>query len=82
MVKAIIDINANANRVLNMIKAKYGLKDKSLAIEVMAEQYEQEILEPELKPEFIEKMKKIEKQKDIHIGTIEDFRKRFGIKKR
>ena len=61
MVKAIIDINQRTNRLLNIIKAKYGLKDKSEAIDKMAEQYNQEILEPELRPEYVEKIKKLEK---------------------
>jgi len=29
MVQAIIDINERTNRILNILKAKYGLKDKS-----------------------------------------------------
>ena len=62
MVKAIININENTNRLLNILKAKYGLKDKSEAIDKMAEEYEEEILEPELRPEYVEKIKKIEKQ--------------------
>jgi len=61
MVKAIININENTNRLLNILKAKYGLKDKSEAIDKMAEEYEEEILEPELRPEYVEKIKKIEK---------------------
>ena len=61
MVKAIINITENTNRLLNILKAKYGLKDKSQAINKMAEQYETEILEPELRPEYVEKIKKIEK---------------------
>lgn len=62
MVQAFIDINERANRLLNILKAKYGLKDKSQAIERMAEEYEEKILEPELKPEYIEKIRKIEAQ--------------------
>jgi len=62
MVKAIININESTNRLLNILKAKYDLKDKSQAINKMAEQYQEEILEPELKPEYIEKIKKIQKQ--------------------
>lgn len=62
MVKAIININESTNRLINIIKAKYGLKDKSQAIDLMAEQYEEEILEPELRPEYIEKIKKIQKE--------------------
>ena len=61
MVKAIININENTNRLLNILKAKYGLKDKSEAIDKMAEEYEEEILEPELRPEYVEKIRKIEK---------------------
>jgi len=36
-VKAIIEINKETNRVLNMIKAEYELKTKSDAIEKLAE---------------------------------------------
>ncbi|KKG34719.1 DUF2683 family protein [Methanosarcina mazei] len=79
MVQAIINIDERTNRVLNIIKAKYGLKDKSAAIIKMAEEYEKEILEPELKPEYIEKLKEIEKQKAIEVGTVENLRKRYGL---
>ena len=48
MVQAIVDISMEANRVLNIIKAKYGLRDKSQAINAMAREYEEEMLEPEL----------------------------------
>ena len=61
MVKAIININESTNRLLNILKAKYGLKDKSEAIDKMAEEYEEEILEPELRPEYVEKIRNIEK---------------------
>ena len=75
MVKAIININENTNRLLNILKAKYGLKDKSQAIEKMAEKYEEEILEPELRPEYIEKIKKIRKGKYHKFSSIEELRK-------
>jgi len=53
MVQAIVDLSEHANRVVNVVKAKYGFRDKSEALEQMALEYEQEILEPELRPEFI-----------------------------
>ena len=37
MVKAIIDISKDSNRILNIIKAEYDLKTKSEAIEKLAE---------------------------------------------
>lgn len=62
MVQAIININDNANRILNIVKAKYGLKDKSQAIEIMAEKYSENLLEPELRPEYVEKIRNLEKK--------------------
>jgi|TARA_B100002003_G_C13890987_1_gene434491 hypothetical protein len=79
MVQAIIDIKDKTNRVLNMVKAKYDLKDKSEAINVMAKQYEDSILEPELRPEYIEKAKKIMRQKKIAVGTVDNLRKRLSL---
>ena len=79
MVQAIITIDDRTNRILNIIKAKYGLKDKSAAINQMAAEYEEEILEPELKPEYIEKLKKIERQETIEVGTVENLRKRYDL---
>lgn len=79
MVQAIINIEDRTNKILSVIKAKYGLKDESEAINFIVAEYEEEMLEPELKPEYIEKLKKIEKQKTIDLGTIENFRKRYGL---
>lgn len=62
MVQAIIKISDRTNRVLNIVKAKYGLKDKSEAINTMAEQYENNLMEPELRPEYVKKLKKIRKE--------------------
>jgi hypothetical protein len=75
MVQAIINIEDRTNRILNIIKAQYGLKDKSAAIDFMAAEYEEEIMEPELKPEYIEKLKGIEKQKAIGpFETVDDLK--------
>ncbi len=78
MVQAIINIDEKTNRILNILKAKYGLKDKSQAIDVMAQQYEEKILEPELRPEFIKKMEKRQKEKTVEI---KNFKKHFGLDK-
>ena len=79
MVQAIINIEEHTNRILNIIKAKYSLKDKSSAIDLMATQYEEEILEPELKPEYIEKAKKIIQQKPVDVGNVENLRDRLEL---
>ena len=71
MVQAIINIGENTNRILNIVKAKFGLKDKSEAIDLMAEQYGEEILEPELRPEYKTKLTKIMKGKHLSRAQFE-----------
>lgn len=77
MVQAMINIEENTNRVLNIVKAKYGLKDKSKAIDLVVSEYEDNFLEPELRPEYIEKLKRIANGKHIRVGSISDLRKRY-----
>jgi len=79
MVQAIINIDEHTNRILNIIKAKYGLNDKSSAIDLMATQYKEEILEPELKPEYVEHARKIMRQKPVDVGSVENLRSRLDI---
>ncbi|MCK5292234.1 MAG: DUF2683 family protein [Thermoplasmata archaeon] len=76
MVKAMIDIDKRANRVLKIVKAQYGLKDKSKAIEKVVHIYEEELMELELRPEFIERIRKIRGEKSIKVDS---FAKRYGL---
>ena len=48
--------------MLNIVKARYNLKDKSKAIEKLALDASEDILEPELRPEYIEKLKRIKRE--------------------
>jgi hypothetical protein len=77
MVQALIDLDVNANRVLNIVKAKFGLKDKSEAIKAVIDYYIENEQEPELRPEFIERLKAAENGKFVEVG---DFSKRYGAK--
>ena len=74
MVKAMVDIDEHGNMVLNVVKAKYGLHDKSQAINLVLAQYEEGILEPELRPEFITRLKKKDKEPT---RKVKDFRREF-----
>ena len=80
MVKAIVDIDEQANNVINVLKARYGLKDKSQAINEMARQYKELVLESDIKPEYLRKLKKIQKEPIIRIGSASDFQKRYKTK--
>ena len=75
MVQNIIDIGKSEDRILNIVKAKFGLKNKSQAIAMIAKIYEESFLEPELRPEYLEKLKKIDKEKGIPFKNIRELRR-------
>ncbi len=76
MVQAVINLDEHENRVINIIKGKYGLKNKSEAIEYIVNEYEKEHLEPELRPEYIEKMNLRQNEDTV---KVKDPRKHFGL---
>ena len=75
MVQAIIDLKERQNRVLNIVKGKYGLRNKSDAINLVISKFEEEFLEPELRPEYVKKLQKIRKGKYIKFNSVEELRK-------
>jgi len=75
MVQALVELNENTNRVLNMVKAKYGLKDKGEAIQIVVDRYIKEENEPDLRPEYLEKLQKIRKGKYTKFSSIDELRK-------
>ena len=76
MVQAMIKISDEANQVINIIKAKHNLKDKSQAIEVLAQEYAHKVLEPSLRPSFVKKMKKRSQEETVEVA---DFNKHFKV---
>ena len=78
MVQNVIDMDENEDRILNIVKAKYGLKNKSQAVAMLTKIYEESFLEPELRPEYIEKLNRIKREKGIKFRNIEELRKMTG----
>ncbi len=77
MVQSLVTLSEDANRVLNVVKAKHGLRTKSEAIELVTRAYAEELLEPELRPEYVERLRRIEKERST---AVRDFSKRYGIR--
>lgn len=67
MVKAIVEISERANRIINIIKAKEDLNDKSDAINLIIETYSKECMEPEFRPEFIKELLEAQKEKTVKV---------------
>ncbi|AEH07590.1 DUF2683 family protein [Methanothermococcus okinawensis] len=80
MVKAIVNISDENNQIINIIKAKYNLKDKSEAINKIIEEYTELLLEPELKPDYVEKIKKImERNNMVEFDSVDELRRELGL---
>jgi hypothetical protein len=79
MVKSIVNLNEEENRVINIVKAKYGLKDKSQALSIIVKRFEEHELELELRPEFVKEIE--DTRKKGKFIKVKNFAKEFGLKK-
>jgi Protein of unknown function (DUF2683). len=70
MIQARVKMSDRTNHVLNIVKAKYKLKDKSAALDLVVAQYEEKILESRYRPEFIKEM--LDSENDEVIGPFEN----------
>jgi len=71
MVLARLSINEYSNKVLNVIKARFGLKDKSEALNRFAEMYGDDVVEKEANDKYIKKI----------LGIDERHMKKYAYKK-
>ena len=62
MVFARLNLNEYTNKVLNVVKAKFDLKDKSEALNKFAQAYGDEIVEREAKDQYIKKILEIDER--------------------
>jgi hypothetical protein len=78
MVKNVINLDERESRVINIVKAKYGLKDRSQALSVIIKRYEECELEPQLRPEFVKDIE--DTLKKGKFNKVKDFAEEFGLK--
>ena len=75
MVQAIVNLGEHEDRLLTIIRGKFGLKNKSEAVNFVIDKYGEELLEPELRPEYKEELLRIDKGKFKRFASIDDLRK-------
>ena len=78
MVKNIVNLTERESRIINIVKAKYGLKDKSQALSIILKCYEECELEPQLRPELVDEIE--ETRKSGKFVKVKDFGKEFDVK--
>jgi hypothetical protein len=78
------NVSEYTNRVLGVIKEKYGLRDKSEALDKFAEMFGSEFVELEIKEEVLKKMVRICDEHDKKYRnrrmTLKQLDELFGIK--
>lgn len=75
MVQAIVNLGEHEDRILTILRGKYGLKNKSETINFVINKWGEEMLEPELRPEYRDELLKIDKGKFKKFSGVEDLRK-------
>ena len=75
MVQAIINLEEQQDRILTIVKGKFGLKNKSESVNFVIEKYADEFLESKLRPEYKEELLNIDKGKFKRFSSISELRK-------
>jgi hypothetical protein len=78
MVKSLINLSEHESRIVNIVKAKYGLKDKNQALSLILKRYEECELEPSLRPEFVAEIETARKHGKF--VKVKDFAEEFNVK--
>jgi len=74
MVSAVINLEERQDRVLTIVKGKYGLGNKSEAANLIISKFEETFLEPELRPEYEEELLKADKGKFEKFSSVNKLR--------
>ncbi|MFH1917024.1 MAG: DUF2683 family protein [Nanoarchaeota archaeon] len=75
MVQAIVHLGEREDRLLTIIRGKFGLKNKSDAMNFVIAKYGDELLEPELQPEYKKELLRIDKGRFKKFVSIDDLRR-------
>ena len=74
MVQIMLDLGEHENKIVNVVKAEFGLSNKNEAIKLIIDKFEQELLEPKLRPKFVEELLKIDKEEGIEFKNMKELR--------
>jgi hypothetical protein len=72
MPKALVELSEHTNRVVNVVKARDGLRGKSEAIERIVAAYEEQLLEPALRPGFVANLQRVRRGKFRRVRSMNE----------
>jgi hypothetical protein len=74
MPQALITLGEHQDRVVAVVKGKHGLKNKSDAINRIIDEYEEEFMHLEVRPEYLRKLRRISKEPHKIFKNTEELR--------
>ncbi len=75
MAQAIITLGEHEDRVLTIVKGKYGFKNKSDAVNFVIDKFEETFVEPSLRPEYKKELLEIDLGHFKKFSSIEQLRR-------
>lgn len=75
MVQAIVNLGEHEDRVLNIIKGMFGLKNKSETVNLIIDKYGEQVLEQKLRPQYKEELLAIDKGKFKKFASVDELRR-------
>lgn len=67
-----MELSEHANRVVNVVKARDGLRGKSEALEAIVAAYEESVLDPSLRPEFVSDLERVRRGKFRRVSSTQE----------
>ena len=77
MTSAVVNLTEENTVLLNLIKAKFSLHNKSDAMNLAVREYAKEALEPELSPGYVRKLKRIRQEKGKVYASLDEMMKEY-----
>jgi hypothetical protein len=74
LTKVLVELKENESKIINQIKSEYGIKNPEDAIHFIISKFDEDS-EYEVRPEYLEKLKKIDEGEFISVSSIEELRK-------
>ncbi len=75
--QAIISLGETEDRILTIVKGKFGLKNKSDAVNLIIGKYAEQLLSPELRPEYSKEILNVHKGKHTKVASVDSLRAIF-----
>ena len=74
MTKVLVELKENESKIINQIKSEYGINTPEDAIHFIISKFDEDS-EYEVRPEYLEKLERIDKGEFISVNSIEQLRK-------